>query len=199
MSIRVSPSGPLVEAPEGPTGPTGPDGPTGPQGPTGAQGPTGPTGPTGAQGPTGPTGPTGAAAETLQSQIGWAPTVAGQTSNVLTVLPASHTAGLYLVTLQPVVRTVAGGGTYFQTTVSFTAPTLGATTITTSNNAGSNPLLTATGVPQVGSNASTPRPACTFSIVSDGSAAVTVQATLQGATPGTPVIDLYASAVRISA
>jgi len=54
-------------------------------------------------------------------------------------------------------------------------------------------------VPQSGTNGSAPKPPNVFSIVSDGSAAVTAQLTTGGASVGTPVIDVYASALRVSA
>jgi hypothetical protein len=113
----------------GAVGPPGPAGPTGPQGAMGAMGATGAAGATGAQGATGPAGPAGATGATgpqgtvlsfaqyydPQSQIvppqgavSFSQTTQQTGSDVSLSSPTSvrfATAGIYLVTFQPVAPT----------------------------------------------------------------------------------------------
>lgn len=126
-----------------------------------------------------------------QSHVGWAPTAAAQNSNLLTLQPAGHAPGLYLVGISQLVRTVA-------------ASSQGVETITWSNGgaqslltgAGNNgPLWSALGVALNGGTGAK------FQfhrvIYSDGTSAITVQVQSAGTMATTPVIDVHASAMRV--
>jgi hypothetical protein len=129
-----------------------------------------------------------------QSQLGWAPTAAGQQSNVLTLMPAGHQAGFYLVGIAQMVRTVSASAVGQET---FTWSNGGAQTISTGSSAANSPRWS-----QLGLAYALPGPlqAIQFPrfIYSDGISAITVQVTA-AATVATPVIDLYAQAQLISA
>jgi hypothetical protein len=151
-------------------------------------------GPQGATGTTGATGATGPAANPTQSHVGWAPTVSGQTSNLLTLLAAGHAAGLYLVAISQLVRTLTTGGASGQETLTWSNG--GAQSVSTGTGATSSPrwgvLGLAYGVPGALQNHQYPR-----FIYSDGISAITAQVTVVGGTPVAPVIDISASACRI--
>jgi hypothetical protein len=126
------------------------------------------------------------------SSIGW--NASGPLA--LTVLAAGHEAGLYCVGVDLITRTLATAGG-LQRTTSYNAPTFGATSTGTQNTF-------ASGV----SSGSTGRPPTTTGNVnsiyffmptfvrSDGSAAIVTTITPVGIT-GSPVIDVYASAIRV--
>jgi hypothetical protein len=121
--------------------------------------------------------------DTTRSQIGWNP--ASGNSTLLTLVPAGHTPGVYLVSSAVIVRTVAGAGTCVPN-CAHAAPTIGAQTVTV--NAGQSAIsLTALGLTT----------ATSWTIVSDGTAAITFRYVPTGAT-GSPVVDVYASAQLIA-
>ena len=175
ITVRGSASGPFLEV-------TGATGATGTTGATGVAGPTGPTGATGA---------TGAASNATQTHIGWAPTAAGQQSNLLTLVGAGHPAGLYEVAIVQQVKTVSASA-LGQETVSWSNG--GAQSLVTGTTSTTTPIWAAVGVATLGGAAvkiQIPR-----LVYSDGVSAITAQVTAQG-TVATPVIDVYAAACRI--
>lgn len=99
-------------------------------------------------------------------------------SNVLVLAPAGHRPGIYLVTAPVLIKETQGAGILHRS-ISFSAPGVGATSI--ENDAAGDftvPGMTSGDVTQV---------------ISDGTAAITVQFTPLGATP--PVLaDIYAAA-----
>lgn len=110
----------------------------------------------------------------VASQVGYLPG-GGVSSNVLTILPAGHRPGVYIVMNELIIRTTGSGN--ITPTVSFTAPLIGALTIAPGG----------TGVTSLGQLLLTPRP-----IVSSGTAPVTIQ--WSSTATGTPVVDLYPAA-----
>lgn len=98
-------------------------------------------------------------------------------SNVLTLLPAGHTPGIYNVTSPCVVNTASGGGT-LTAVFSYNAPTFGATSISNTS---------------IQTNALGGSLVSCRALVSDGSAPITAQMTPVGIS-GTPSIDVYATA-----
>lgn len=138
-------------------------------------------------GQTGPTGATGPAANPTQSHIGWAPTAAAQTSNLLTLLAAGHAPGLYTVNISQMTATTTAG--YGQETVSWSNG--GAKTIATDASTAS-PRWNVAGL----AVSATQRTQYPRSIYSDGVSAITAQVTA-GGTIVTPVVDIYASACRV--
>lgn len=108
-------------------------------------------------------------------------TPAGGSSNVLTVAPAG-VPGVYLVGAAAVVTTAAGASGAIAPTFSFTAPTLGATSVS-----GEFTTILATGALEFPP----------FTIVSDGSAPITCQFAAN-AIDGSPVVALYGMAQLVA-
>ena len=195
---EFSPTAPPTEGgiyERGATGETGPQGPQGEQGPQGAAGTNGTNGAAGAVGATGATGATGPAANPTQTQIGWAPSAAAQTSNVLTLLAAGHAAGLYLVVPYVFVRTVQGSS-YVGYAVSHSNG--GAQTFPVTN-AGTNSAFNIATLGQVMAMGSSSVAKATHivPVYSDGVSALTVQFTSGGTFAGAALLDLYVSACRV--
>lgn len=134
---------------------------------------------------------TDATVDVVQSQIGWAPTVVGQTSNLLELMPAGHAPGLYRVSIAQHVRTLSSGGCGTET---LTWSNGGAQSVTTGVTSNAAPRWTVLGLaiatPAAGQIIQYPRV-----IESDGISAITAQVTANG-TIVTPVIDIYASVQR---
>lgn len=117
-------------------------------------------------------------------QLGWAPASLGN-SNLLTLLPNPHPAGLYLISSVFLVRTAATG-TAAGSTLAWTSPTFGA-----ESQAMATALTwAATGTQLAASQRSA-------AIRSAGTAAVTLQFNAGVISAGAPVADLYASARRV--
>ncbi len=123
----------------------------------------------------------------LKTHIGWAPTNAGDTSNLLTLMPAGHQPGLYRVGVCQRVRT-ASGAAFGQEVLIFSDG--GAVSIT-GNATGTGALAWTGGV----ANEQLIKSMQYRSIYSDGINAITMQVTAQG-TVATPVIDIYATIQR---
>lgn len=142
-------------------------------------------------GATGPTGATGPSANPTQSHIGWAPTAAAQTSNLLTVLAAGHAAGLYLVAISQLVKTISASA-IGQETVAWSNG--GAQSLSTGNTGTTGLRWSNLGI---ATNGSGQAPAQFSRVIwTDGVSAMTVQVTAAG-TVATPVVDVYASACRV--
>lgn len=132
------------------------------------------------------------AAPSLQSQIGWAPNAAGQTSNLLTVLAAGHTPGLYLVSPHVMVRTLQAGS---YLSMALTWSNGGAQALTpTGAGTGSALSITAAGMALNNGSGTVPRTPFCIPIYSDGVSAITVQFTSAGVMGGAALLDLYAAA-----
>jgi hypothetical protein len=112
-----------------------------------------------------------------QSQIGWLP--AGGNSNVLQLVPAGHTPGLYMYG-QHVHVDVASSAGSFNCFVNFSSPGLGAFTFV-----GFTVTLTSTAA---GRSAS----ATVYVFESDGTAAITTQMQIAIAVVGTPQVSFWA-------
>ena len=111
----------------------------------------------------------------------YAPTALSPLSTALVLQGAGHLPGQYLVSLSPVVR--VAGFTTITATLSWNAPGAGAQSV--SLGAGFSP--TALGSVLLG----------TVSLESDGSSPLVLVCSASLPIFGTPVIDLYASAVRV--
>lgn len=132
------------------------------------------------------------AAPSLQSQIGWAPNAAGQTSNVLTVLAAGHTPGLYLVAPHVMVRTQQAGS---YLSMAATWSNAGAQSLTpTGGGAGAALSITSAGMALNNGTTSIPRTPFCLPIYSDGVSAITVQFTAAGTMAGAALLDVYVAA-----
>lgn len=120
-----------------------------------------------------------------QKQLGWNPASAAN-SNVLTVVPAGHTPGLYSIAVSMIVQANA-------TVLTDMNQTIVASGITKSTASSWTAAQFTTGTLPRYAGASTDTGPCTHNVYSDGSSAITVQLLTTGAT-GTPSIDLYACA-----
>lgn len=133
---------------------------------------------------------------TLQSHLSWAPNAAGQASNVLTLQPAGHTPGLYLVTPHVLVRTLQATS-YLTMNITFSnAGNL--FYIPTNAGAGSALSITALGVSGNNGTTTIPRTPYVFPIYSDGISALTAQFSAAGTMGGAALLDCYASAFLLS-
>lgn len=128
-----------------------------------------------------------------QSQLGWAPTVAGQTSNLLTLMPADHAPGLYQVSINQRVTTTSTAS-FGQETVTWSNG--GAQTISTLSNAFGTPQWTVAGLALNNSSGSAVRTQIPRFIRSDGISPITAQVTAGGVLVA-PVLDIIASAFCI--
>lgn len=138
-------------------------------------------------------GATGPVPLANQTHIGWAPILAGQTSNLLTLIPAGHTPGLYLASISQIVVTTSTAS-FGQETVNWSNG--GARTISSLANAFGTPTWTVAGLAVNNSAGSAIRAQLLRAIYSDGISAITAQVTAGGVLV-LPVIDVYASACRI--
>lgn len=123
----------------------------------------------------------------IQSQIGWSP-ASGGSSNTLTLQPAGHAPGLYLICPVTVIRTTATG-TALSASLSWNSPTFGAEAKSpfASISWGNSGTVQA-------STGTAGQPARAYPIISDGSAAITIVWNAGSFTGGPPVADLYAMA-----
>jgi hypothetical protein len=123
---------------------------------------------------------------TIVSQIGWTPP-SGGSSNVLTLLAAGHEPGLYTISWNAIVRTVGTGGA-LACTLGWHSPA-GAESRTIGQAMSWAALGTI--VSGAGSSQATVRE---LPVLSDGTAAITLQFSAGTITAGNPVADLYAAA-----
>lgn len=103
---------------------------------------------------------------------------------VLTLLPAGHAPGMYFVGLVLVIRTAPSTGTVTRS-YQYTSPTFGAANIS-GFGAGS---LTVLGAVAAGFT--------TVSVQSTGAGPVTLTLTPAAITGATPVVDVYATALKV--
>lgn len=126
----------------------------------------------------------GAGEGVIVSQIGWAP-ASQASSNVLTVVPAGHAAGIYEVGSVVIVRTTVSST--MSGALAWTSPTFGAE----SNSSGFGVISTnilGTGLIVSGTSSVGMRSPAT--IHSTGATAITATFTI-GTHAGAPVIDVY--------
>lgn len=129
----------------------------------------------------------GAGDGVVVSQIGWD---GNSASNLLTLMPAGHAAGMYQVSLSVIIRTIAGATS--TVTVAWTSPTFGAESQTFGQL-----FHTAAGTGTVFRNTNTTTaPHRCAPIMSTGAAAITLQMATSGSAG---VLDIYASARLIAA
>lgn len=135
------------------------------------------------------------AGPSTQTQIGWAPNAAAQTSNVLTLLPAGHSPGLYLVVPYVFVQTVQASS-YVGYAISYS--NAGAQTFQVTN-AGANSAFNIATLGQVMAmgSASVAKVPLTCPVYSDGISALTVQFTSGGVFGGAALLDLYVAASAV--
>lgn len=123
----------------------------------------------------------------VQSQIGWAP-VSGGVSNLLTLAPAGHPAGMYRIEYVTIVRTTATGVQLSASLTQWTSPGQGleARVIMLNANWG------AAGTP-FGTVAAIGGTRCQ-NIMSTGATSIEMQWSAGTITVGAPVADIYACA-----
>ena len=132
-----------------------------------------------------------------QKQLAWNPASAAN-SNVLTLLPAGHAPGIYVVNSALIIQAVATAATALSRLISFNAPGGGAQTFSQSIFGAatiwtlSTPPAFSKGNTAAYSAQSTAFTLLGSNIVSDGSQPITLQFVSSGFT-GTPSVDVYGS------
>jgi hypothetical protein len=134
----------------------------------------------------------------VQKQLAWNPASAAN-SNVLTLLPAGHAPGIYVVNSALIIQAVATAATAFSRLISFNAPNGGGAQTFSQSIFGAATLWTLATPPAFfkGNTAAYSAQSTAFTllgsnIVSDGSQPITLQFVSSGFT-GTPSVDVYGS------